>query len=1111
MRGLAFDTDILSLLPRDGRAVPAFRTFVRSFGSADDLYIVFTAPDGHDVREYDAAIDLWIDRLKMVPELGRLDTGRADASRDMSWLADRRLLLLDDQRLRSALERFQFEGLVASLRSRRALLALPSPAVAEMVRHDPVGTYDLLREQLGRAPARVNLGAIEDGYISPDSRSRLIIGKPVRPPFESEFSHALMSQLDKVRAEMSAAAKAPDDDLPPLDVEFAGGHRIAVETEGVIRRESIMNAAGSLALILPLLFLVFRSLWLVAIGAIPSALSLIFTLGILGAAGATLSTAATASSAMLFGLGVDGVVLLYLAYTLDVRAGAAPTAAIDALSEPSSSMLLGMWTTAATFYGLKFVDFPSLEQLGTLIGHSMVLCGLLTLILVPALLPQRRPARAPRSLTMPRFARWVQRRRTTILVAAIVLTVAMGAAATRLRVNPTLDRLRSVTPGAVLLQEIGSRFGLPEDVYVVLASGVDLEALLAANEKLRAGLEKAMPDLGIQAPTTLLPSETTQSQRQQLIRSSELSPTLVAKSLTTAEAAEGFRPGSFEPFKQRLPALLEPSQLTFDGYVKQGLGDLLGRFITRDVDQWIVATYLFPSSVEQVATLQDHVRELDPTATMTGLPLVNRELADRFQPEFAKGLTIGTLVVVALVLIAFRSWRLSLLSLTPTAVGLVWAAGTLALAGISLDLFALFAVVTFVGIGVDYGVHMVHRYQQRRNSRQAVEELAPVILVAGAITLLGYGTLVTSSYPPLRSIGLVSAISVVTLAAASLFVLPAILATDTADTSATDNTDITDQPATDNTDNTNGPRRWTLHGLNNGLIFSATYHGVRMLPRSVSYGIAYGGTWLAWLMMGSTRGAIADNLGPLFPLEDERARERRSLQTLRSYALDVIDFLRSLGASPREADGMFIRAGERPILDELLARERGIILVTGHYGNWEVGSLLLRQALNIPLTIVAMSEPSPTVNRIRREIRESMGADTIEVRQSFETALQIRRCLADNHIVAMLVDRHYGRDRVAVTLLDREAWFLRTPFLMAHASGAPILPCFIERVAPGMFMTGLAEPIFVAADVPRDEAIARAAQAVADALSARVREHPELWYHFYKYWDAQRDKYEGLS
>ena len=120
-------------------------------------------------------------------------------------------------------------------------------------------------------------------------------------------------------------------------------------------------------------------------------------------------------------------------------------------------------------------------------------------------------------------------------------------------------------------------------------------------------------------------------------------------------------------------------------------------------------------------------------------------------------------------------------ALLPTAVGLVWTAGALAAAGVELDLFAVFAVVTFVGIGVDYGVHLVHRYQERGDAVRATAELAPVILVAAAITLLGYGTLITSSYPPLRSIGVVSAVSVVALAVASVVLLPALLVTPSRD------------------------------------------------------------------------------------------------------------------------------------------------------------------------------------------------------------------------------------------------------------------------------------------------------------------------------------------
>jgi predicted RND superfamily exporter protein len=71
----------------------------------------------------------------------------------------------------------------------------------------------------------------------------------------------------------------------------------------------------------------------------------------------------------------------------------------------------------------------------------------------------------------------------------------------------------------------------------------------------------------------------------------------------------------------------------------------------------------------------------------------------------------------------------------------------------------------------------VHRFQHatRESAAETIAHLGPVILVAGATTLLGFGTLVTSSYPPLRSLGLVSIVMVLTLAVSSLVVLPALL------------------------------------------------------------------------------------------------------------------------------------------------------------------------------------------------------------------------------------------------------------------------------------------------------------------------------------------------
>ena len=307
------------------------------------------------------------------------------------------------------------------------------------------------------------------------------------------------------------------------------------------------------------------------------------------------------------------------------------------------------------------------------------------------------------------------------------------------------------------------------------------------------------------------------------------------------------------------------------------------------------------------------------------------------------------------------------------------------------------------------------------------------------------------------------------------------------------------------------PGRWTFHALNSGLIFATTVAGVRRLPRRVSYAIGWVGAWIAWMLMPRTNDAVAANLEPLFPADDLQRRRRRALDVYRSYTRDAIDFLRALNAPPEEDRRLFdLRPEDAALFADLLSRGDGLILVTAHWGNWEAGGILVSRQLKLPTTVVAMAEASPTVNRIRHEIRSGMGIQTLEVRQSLDTALQLRRALAENRIVAMLMDRHLGKDRVAVRLLGRDAWFLKTPVLMAYLTGAPLVTCFIDRVAPGRFRARPGRAIVVDRTGPRDEAIQHAAQQLATDLEERIRARPECWYHFYRYWDAQRDDFSGL-
>jgi len=306
------------------------------------------------------------------------------------------------------------------------------------------------------------------------------------------------------------------------------------------------------------------------------------------------------------------------------------------------------------------------------------------------------------------------------------------------------------------------------------------------------------------------------------------------------------------------------------------------------------------------------------------------------------------------------------------------------------------------------------------------------------------------------------------------------------------------------------PRKWTLHGMNTGAIFGATYHGVRRLPRRVSYAIGHAGSSLVARFAPRATEAIADNLRAIFPDESEARLRERALDTYRSYTRDAVDFLRALD-DPRVEEAFDYSEQTRQHAVAIHAGGRGALLVTGHFGNWEAGGLLMARALRLPLTVVAMREADETVNRIRNEIRGRMGIETIEVRQSLDTPLKIRAALARNRFVALLVDRHMGRDRVPVMLFGRRAWFLRTPMLIAALTGAPMAVSTVERSGPGRFHAWMGPPIAIPAGMAKDEWIPLAAQQIADQIEERIRRRPECWYHFYRYWDAQRDDYRGLE
>jgi KDO2-lipid IV(A) lauroyltransferase len=296
--------------------------------------------------------------------------------------------------------------------------------------------------------------------------------------------------------------------------------------------------------------------------------------------------------------------------------------------------------------------------------------------------------------------------------------------------------------------------------------------------------------------------------------------------------------------------------------------------------------------------------------------------------------------------------------------------------------------------------------------------------------------------------------------------------------------------------------RWHPRGLNNSLIVSATYKGVSTLPTWLTYRIGHVGTWLACRLQGRGRRALVENFRVIFPGETERRLNALALLTYRSYGRDVIDFMRSLSMTPEATRRMVSRLDARA-LEQAVGEGRGAIAVSGHFGNWELGGVLLGRLTTYALSVVVKAEASPGVGRLRQQLRESVGIETLEVRQHLEMALRIRACLQQNRVVALLVDRHLGKDYVPVQFFGRTALFLRTPALLGALSGAPLVPCFVYRDEQGRFAVECGPLIRVPTTGDRDVDAREATQAVATVMEGYIRRFPHCWYQFYPFWSTQ--------
>jgi predicted RND superfamily exporter protein len=134
------------------------------------------------------------------------------------------------------------------------------------------------------------------------------------------------------------------------------------------------------------------------------------------------------------------------------------------------------------------------------------------------------------------------------------------------------------------------------------------------------------------------------------------------------------------------------------------------------------------------------------------------------------------LIVAVLMLFHFRNVQWALLALTPLVVGILWMLLVMEIVGFRVNFYNMIVLPAILGIGNDDGVHMVHRYREEGEGSiwRVLRSTGEHVFVGNVTTAMGFGGLVLSFHPGLKSIGILAVIGFATTLLAALVFVPAL-------------------------------------------------------------------------------------------------------------------------------------------------------------------------------------------------------------------------------------------------------------------------------------------------------------------------------------------------
>lgn len=759
-----FEEDINQIIPKNDKSDLTAKV-LKQLNFSDKIIVIIENKSKEDNFQLSETADTFLHQIEPLQKYIGSVQGKVndnEISETFDFVNQNLPLFLDENDYKEIERKLSKDSIAKQVENNYVSLVSPTSLVTkEFIKKDPLGITFLGIKKLNA----LNLSKdfrLEDNYIvTKDGKNLLLFIDPKNKSNDTKNNEIFVNQLNEIKDHLNNQFKGK------TEISYFGSPVIAVANAQQIKKDIQNTVIISMTVLLILLIYYFRNFFTPLIVFLPTVFAVFISLMVLYFIKDKVSAISLSVGAILIGITIDYAlhILTYYKHNNNIE---------ELYKEITQPIILSSVTTAVSFLCLVFVRSEALKDLGLFAATTVFLSSITALIIVPQLYRPKKQTDKGNPNFIDKIGNYPYEKNKPLIIGCSLIIIACLFGFRHVGFNEDIGDLNYI-PEDIKISEakLEKLSDITSKSIYTISYGNSENEVLTRNSKLSRFLEKEKQEGKISSYNSLGNVVLSKEDQQKKLEKWNKFWNQNRKNKTVSELISngnkfGFNSSAFTQFNENLNKSY--STLSLKDYEKINALQI-SEFLSNENGFYTVSNVVKLDEKKRDAFIKEVEKNHETLAI--DRQQMNENFLGLLKNDFNTLINYSLLAIILTIVVFFRNFELSVLTMFPIILTGVVTAGILYFLGLELNIFSTVVCTLVFGVGDDFSIFLTKAMQKEHTTgKNELPTYRISIILAVFTTILSIGSLIFAKHPALHSLALVALIGMFSVIAITSILYP---------------------------------------------------------------------------------------------------------------------------------------------------------------------------------------------------------------------------------------------------------------------------------------------------------------------------------------------------